>query len=635
MRKIVLFYAAIIVVVILFIFQLAYLQLGTDRYILNAFNTSIKRETLYPKRGDILDRNGELLVYNSNTYELHITPALLEQGFDTLRFAELLGISAYDFREKMEEIRQIKGYSRVGTYPLIRGLNRDQFTRFQEQMYNYPAIDIVQRPRREYRVNGAGNVLGYIQEVNDPYIATDSLYYAPGDLAGFAGVERSYEKVLRGTKGYRFIKKDIRLRNIGPYDDGKKDVPMINGKTIKLSLDYRIQKYAEELLVNKRGAVVAIEPKTGEILALASAPTIDPNRYNIPGEIWRMTHDSVSKEMFDRSLQATYPPGSPFKLITGLSAMQMGVIDTATTFTCQHGFRYGRRRLGCHCGQYYRPIKIQTAIQKSCNNYFSHTWKKILEKDSLNIDKSINEWHDILESFGLGVFMGVDMPVGSRGNIPDAGYYNRAFGENRWNPYTVISVGIGQGEILTTPIQMANFAAAIANKGWFYTPHIVKEIDGNPIKDSAFTTKRHVKVNPKHFEFILEGMRDAVTGGTGRGIITKKFTQAGKTGTAENPHGQDHSLFTLIAPAEDPQIVVAVVVENAHYGGRWAAPIASLVAELYLTDTIERKALDQRMRAGDMRPEYQRQEIERLKKMGWYVEPQIDSSVLDSLQKIN
>lgn len=629
------FYAAIIVVVIMFIFQLAYLQLWTDRYILNAFNTSIKRETIYPKRGDILDRNGELLVYNSNTYELHITPALLELGFDTLRFSSLLGISAYEFREKMEEIKQIKGYSRVGTYPLIKGLNRDQFTRFQEQMYNYPAIDMVQRPRREYRVNGAGNVLGYIQEVNDPYIATDSLYYAPGDLAGFAGVERSYEKVLRGTKGYRFIKKDIRLRNIGPYDDGQKDVEMINGKTIKLSIDYRIQQYAEELLVNKRGAVVAIEPKTGEILALASAPTIDPNRYNIPGEIWRMTHDSVSKEMFDRSLQATYPPGSPFKLITGLSAMEMGVIDTATTFVCQRGFRYGRRRLGCHCGQYYRPIKIQTAIQKSCNNYFSATWKRILDKDSLNIDNSINEWHDILSSFGLGVFMGVDMPVGSRGNIPDAAYYNRAFGENKWNPYTVISVGIGQGEILTTPIQMANFAAAIANGGWFYTPHIVKEIDGNPIKDSAFTTKRQVKVDPKHFQFIMEGMRDAVTGGTGRGIITKKFTQAGKTGTAENPHGQDHSLFTLIAPAENPQIVVAVVVENAHYGGRWAAPIASLVAELYLTDTIERKALDQRMKAGDMRPEYRRQEIERLKKMGWYVEPKIDSSVLDSLQKIN
>lgn len=627
------FYVIIIAIALSFIGRLAYLQLFTDKYILNAFNTSIKREVTYPKRGDILDRNGKLLVTNKYDYEMQVTPVLLEQGFDTVRFTELIGISIQDFNQRMDEIKHMKGYSKVGTFPFLQGINRENFTKFQEQMYKYPAVDIVKRPKREYRINSAGNVLGYIQEVNNAYIARDSAYYMPGDLAGMSGVEKSYEPVLRGEKGFKYLKKDIRLKTIGAYKNGNNDIPVKNGKSLTLSMDYKVQQLAEDLLINKRGGIVAIEPESGEILVLASSPVIDPNRFNIPGEIYRMTKDSVSKIMYDRALQAEYPPGSPFKVLTGLAGFEMGVTDTATVFTCQHGFRYGRRaRMACHCGRY--ASRIEMAIAKSCNSYFSKTWLAILKKDSLSLDKSIDEWSEIMKSFGLGNYMGNDLAVGSRGNIPNSAYYNKYLGKKNWTRYAIISNGIGQGEILATPIQMANYTAAIANKGWFYTPHIVKEIDGNPIKDTAFTKKHFVKVDKKHFPYMIEGMKKVITMGTGRGIYTKLFSQAGKTGTAENPHGQDHSIFVLFAPVEKPKIAIAVTIENGYWGSRWAAPIASLIAEQYLTDTIKRKHLYKKMMRGDLRWEYKRQEIKRLKRNGWWKEPPkftIDSLTGDTI----
>lgn len=613
-------------VVVIFISRLAYLQLGTDRYILNAFNTSIKQEVIYPRRGDILDRNGRLLVTSSNKFEVQITPFLMEKGFDTIQFINLLGITRDYFDKKMSEIKSRKGYTKAGTYPLVEDIDRETFTRFQEQMYNFPAVDVVKRPRREYRVYTAGNILGYIQEVDPSYIKRDSSYYEPGDLAGQSGVEKSYESVLRGIKGYNFLKKDIHLRTIGPYENGEKDVEVVNGKTIKLSIDYKIQEYAESLLMNKRGALVAIEPKSGEILALVSSPYIDPNRFNIPGEVNRMVQDSVDKIMYDRALQATYPPGSPFKMLTGLAGFSMRVIDSTTVYTCHHGFYYGRNRMACHCGRY--NLRIREAIERSCNSYFSKAWLSILGRPNHSMGANIDEWAGIMNSFGLGKYLGVDMPVGSKGNIPSSKYYDKILGKNKYNRYQIISNGIGQGEVLTTPIQMANYVCAIANKGYFYTPHIVKEIDGKSQKDTIFTTKRKVKVPDRYFTPILEGMKAVFTGGTARGFISRKFVQAGKTGTAQNPHGQDHSTFTLVAPAENPKIVIAVVVENGYWGSRWAGPIASLVAEKYLFGEVERKGLENKMLKGDLRPEYRRQEIERLKRNGWYVEPKKDSNVI-------
>ncbi|WP_406629045.1 penicillin-binding transpeptidase domain-containing protein [Ornithobacterium rhinotracheale] len=628
MKRTALFYFLIIAISLSFIARLAYLQLFTDRYILNAFNTSIKREIIYPKRGDILDRNGKLLVTNSWDYELQITPLLLEKGFDTIQFCKLIGISREEFDQKMAEIKAIKGYTKVGTFTLIKGINREDFTRFQEQMYKYPAIDVVQKPKREYRVSGGGNVLGYIQEVSPSYIKKDSSYYDPGDLAGMSGVEKSYEKVLRGKKGFKYLKKDIRLRTIGAYENGDKDVQVENGKVLNLSIDYDLQEYAESLLQNKRGAIVAIEPKTGEILALASSPSIDPRRYNVPGEISRMMRDSINKIMYDRALQAAYPPGSPFKILTGLSAFQLGVADSAKVYTCHHGFYYGRSHMNCHCGR--GALKIETAIERSCNSYFSKAWIDILKKDSINIEHSIDDWADIMHSFGLGKFLGTDMPVGSKGNIPTSKYYNRFLGKGKWNPYSVVSNGIGQGEILLTPIQMANFAAAVANKGYYYTPHIVKKIDGEPLHDTLYTKKHYVKVDPKLFPPFLKGMEYVFSrAGTARAYYSKRFTQAGKTGTSQVSQGPDHSLFVIIAPVENPKIVVAVVVENGVWGARWAAPIASLVAEKYLFGEVEkgsRKSLENRMIKGDLTPTYRKMEIDRLKRLGWYVEPpKVDS----------
>lgn len=630
MKKTYLFYFLIIAISSVFIARLAYLQLFTDKYILNAFNTSIKKEIVYPKRGDILDRNGNLLVTNSFEYELQVTPLLLEKGFDTVQFCKLIGISVADFNQKMQEIKKTKGYTRVSSFTLIKGINRENFTRLQEQMYKYPAIDVVPRPKREYRVNTAGNVLGYIQEVSPNYIKRDSSYYDPGDLAGMAGVEKSYEKILRGVKGYKYLKKDIHLRTIGAYEDGKKDVQVENGKTITLSIDYNLQQYAELLLSNKRGAVVAIEPTTGEILALASSPYIDPHRYNIPGEINRMMKDSINKIMFDRSLQAAYPPGSPFKILTGLASFKLGVTDSSTIYTCHHGFYYGRSHMNCHCGR--SALKIETAIERSCNSYFSKTWIDILKKDSLSIEKSIDDWAKVMHQFGLGKFLGTDMPVGSRGNIPDAKYYNRFLGKGKWNPFSIISNGIGQGEILLTPIQMANFTAIVANKGYYYTPHIVKKIDGKPLKDTLYTKKKYVGVDPKLFPPFLKGMEYVFSrNGTARAYYTPRFTQGGKTGTSQVSIGPDHSLFVIIAPIENPKIVVSVIVENGVWGARWAAPIASLVAEKYLFGDIEgarRKSLEKRMIDGNLNATYRSIEKERLKRLGWYVEPKIDSSAI-------
>ena len=627
MRKIYVIYIVIFMVIGLFVWRLYYLQLSTDRYKLNAINTSIKQEILYPNRGDILDRNGKLLVSNSYVYELDIIPAMIKEDFDTARFCELAGITTEEFRNRLKQIEQEKHYRSLSPYPLIKNIPRESYARIQEQLYLYPSLSIVKRPERKYLVKSAGNILGYINEANESYIKRDSTYYQPGDLVGIAGVEKSYEKELRGVKGVRNYVADRLMKSVGSYKDGEYDRPAKSGKTLNLTIDYELQKYAEELLQNKRGAIVAIEPKTGEILAMASAPTVDPNRYLTSVERNALINDTVTMANYDRVSQGTYPPGSPFKLMTALAAMQMGVISDSTTYVCKHGFRYGRMRIGCHCGQYYRPIALRTAIAKSCNNYFSEAYIDIVKKYPNDYGKGVDEWRAIMNSFGLGVYMNNDLAVGSPGMIPSAKFYDSRFGLDKWTPYQFVFNAIGQGDIALTPLQMANFTAAIANKGHYFTPHIVRGIDGEAIKDSNFIVPKKTLVNSKYFTPIIEGMTQVFTAGTGRSFMSKDFTQAGKTGTAQNPQGQDHSLFTLIAPVEDPQIVVAVIVENGYWGARWAGPMASLVAEKHLLDTIKRKPLETRMKQGNLQGEYRRQWMNYLKKKGWYVEPVKEESV--------
>lgn len=633
MRKIHVLYAVIFFIVGLFVWRLFYLQLSTDRYKLNAINTSIKQEVLYPNRGDILDRNGKLLVSNSYVYELDIIPAMIGEDFDTAQFCELAGITTTQFHNRMEQIKKEKHYRALSPYPLIKNIPRESYARIQEQLYLYPSMSIVKRPERKYLVHSAGNILGYINEANERYIKTDSTYYEPGDLVGIAGVEKSYEKELRGVKGVRNYVADRLMKSVGSYKDGEYDRPAKSGKTLNLTIDYELQQYAEELLQNKRGAIVAIDPKTGEILAMASAPTVDPNRYLTSIDRNALINDSVTMANYDRASQGTYPPGSPFKLMTALAAMEMGVISDSTTYVCKHGFRYGRMRIACHCGQFYRPIALRLAIAKSCNNYFSEAYIDIVKKYPNDYGKGVDEWKAIMNSFGLGVYLNNDLAVGSSGLIPSSKFYDSRFGLDKWTPYQFVFNAIGQGDITLTPLQMANFTATIANKGHFYTPHIVKGIDGQFIKDSNFIVPKKTLVNPKHFIPVLEGMEQVFTGGTARSFATKDFTQAGKTGTAQNPQGQDHSLFTLIAPVEDPKIVIAVVVENGYWGARWAGPMASLVAERYLLDTIKRKPLEMRMKQGNLEGEYRKQWINYLKKKGWYVEPAKPDSI-ESIEDI-
>lgn len=622
MRKIYIINFFVVLVIALFVWRLFFLQLSTDRYKLNAINTSIKQEIIFPNRGDILDRNGKLLVSTSASYELDVIPGLIKEEFDTTAFCSMAGITKDYFKARLNSIRNEKHFRPLSPYPLIKNISRENYARIQEQLYLYPAMTIVKRPERKYMVHSAGNILGYINEANEAYIKTDSTYYKPGDLVGIAGVEKSYEKDLRGVKGVKNYVADRLMKSVGPYEDGKYDVAAKSGKTITLTIDYELQQYAEQLLKNKRGAIVALDPKTGEILAMASAPTVDPNLYLNSKTRNAILRDTVSMMNYDRATQGTYPPGSPFKMMTALAGLQMGTMTAdSTRFSCKHGFRYGRMKIACHCGQYYRPIAVRLAIAKSCNNFFSEAYRDIVNKYPGKPDKGVDEWREIMNSFGLGVYLNNDLAVGSSGLIPSGNFYNKRFGEGKWTPYQMIFNAIGQGDITTSPLQMANFTAAIANKGHFYTPHIVKEIDGQPNNDPRFRKPKKTLVEPRHFVPILEGMEQVFTLGTARAFRTNAFTQAGKTGTAQNPHGQDHSLFTLIAPVEDPKIVVAVIVENGYWGARWAAPMSTLIAEKYLTDTIERKSMEQRMINSSLEGEYRKQWIEYLKKKGWYVEP--------------
>lgn len=626
------------VVTLIFISRLAYFQLFTEKYKLNAMNTSIKAEYQIPLRGYILDRNGKILVGNTPSYEITFTQAQMNPDFDTLNFCKLINFTKQQFIGRIQYIKAQKNYSPIIPISFLKGIDDTELARIQEQLYKYNAFSIVRIPERNYLVNTAGNILGYINEVNERYIKTDSLYYMPGNLAGMAGVERSYEKELRGVKGIKYIQKDRQSRSIGSYKNGEYDQKMQGGKDLTLTIDYELQKYAEDLLKNKRGAIVAIEPSSGEILAMASSPVIDPSLFvgkNKNKNIYVLQMDSMNKPNYDRAAQAMFPPGSPFKLINGLAAMQMGVIDDKTTFVCKHGFHYGRRKINCHCGFFYVPIPIRKGIQKSCNSFFAETYLRILKKYPNNIEKSIDEWSEIVKSFGLGEFMHTDLPFGSKGNIPNSAYYNKRFGKGKWNPYTIISNSIGQGEILLTPLQMANFAAIIANKGYYYTPHIAKAINGKPITDPQFTQRKYTKVNSKYFDIVLAGMEDVVTGGTARGIKTLEFIQAGKTGTAQNPHGRDHSLFILIAPADKPKIVVAVIVENGGFGATYAGPIASLVAEKYITKNVERKGMEERIEKTNLNGEYKRQWIDHLKRIGKYEPAKPDSiRLLDSIMKL-
>ncbi|WP_392437285.1 peptidoglycan D,D-transpeptidase FtsI family protein [Cruoricaptor ignavus] len=634
------------IIAVIFIARLAYLQLFTDRYALNAANTSIKAEYIIPQRGIIFDRNGKILVGNQPAYELSFTQALMMPDFDTLGFCNLLKISKQEFITRIENIKKEKYYSKLTPMTFAKNLSREDIARIQEIIFKYPAFSIVPRPQRQYEINTSGNLLGYTNEVNDADIRRDSLYYLPGDNIGKKGVERSYEKELRGVKGVNYIQKDIKLRSIGPYKNGALDREVVSGKDLTLTIDYDLQKLAQEMLVNKHGAIVALDPNNGEILVMATGPDIDPNLFTGPEKtknLYRIQNDTLynNKPSFDRSVQAAYPPGSTFKLFTALAGMQMGVMTDKTIFPCGGGFYYKGLRIKGHGG----ADPLVPAIRVSSNCYFSYAFLAMTNKYPGNPSKGVDEWQKIMNSFGFGVFLNNDLASGVKGRIPGGEFYEnrmariyKASGSKadpaKWDPLATGAVfnGMGQGDIMITPLQLANGMAAIANKGWYYTPHIVKSINGEPNPDPRFKVKHKVLVDEKYFDPVLEGMAQVVTGGTARRLKSNDFTQLAKTGTAQVPQGKDNSIFVLIAPAENPKIVVAAVMEHAGFGATWAGPASSLIAEKYITGTIKREHLYKQMVNASFMPEYKRQYTAELKRKGWYVEPKPDSAALKRQQ---
>ncbi|MDO5616718.1 MAG: penicillin-binding transpeptidase domain-containing protein, partial [Cruoricaptor ignavus] len=544
-----------------------------------------------------------------------------------------------DFINRIDDIKKEKYYSRVTPMTFMKNLSREEIARIQEIIFKYPAFSIVQRPQRQYEVSTSGNLLGYTNEVNERDIKRDSLYYLPGDIIGKSGIEKAYEKELRGIKGINYIQKDIKLRSIGSYKNGELDKEVVTGKDVTLTIDYDLQRIAQEMLVNKKGAIVALDPNNGEILAMATGPDVNPNLFTGTEKtrnLYRLQMDTVYdwRPTFDRSVQAAYPPGSTFKMLTALAAMQMGVMTDKTVFPCGGGFNYRGLRIKGHGG----ADPLVPAIQVSSNCYFSYAFIAMMNKYPGDPGRGVDEWKAIMKSFGLGDFLNNDLASGVRGFIPSGDYYRKiSGGQKDWSKsYTMngsIFNGMGQGAVSLTPLQMANSVAAIVNKGWFYTPHIVKSIDGKPNPDPRFKNKNKTLVDAKYFQPVIDGMAAVVLRGTARGLKSNDFTQLAKTGTAQVPQGKDNSIFVLAAPADNPKIVVAAVMEHAGFGATWAGPACTIIAEKYLTGTIKREHLYKKMVTSSFMPEYKRQWIADLKRKGLYKEPNKDSLKIIELEE--
>ena len=606
MRK-VLLPTVIIIATILLIVRLFYLQVVDDSFKLKSDNNAIKIQYDYPERGYIYDRHGKLLVANQPSYDIMVIPKDLK-NIDTLEFCKLLNISKVDF---IKIVAKAKVYSPRLPSVFLPQLNKLEFAAFQEKIRKFEGFYIQKRSLRDYQVPFGANVFGFITQANEKTVQKNP-YYNSGDLLGKQGVEESYETALRGIKGVKYIQKDKYNREIGSYKEGQYDTIAVQGKDINLTIDAELQKYGEELMVNKRGGIVAIEPSTGEILALVTAPSYDPailvgrQRSKNYTMLYR---DSIAKPLYDRGLLAEYPPGSPFKILTGLIALQEGVINEQTTVVCNHGFSYARGRfMKCHC--HGGPKQLHNGIYESCNAYFGTVYMKTINKFANPAD-GVDVWSNHLKSFGLGQFMGYDLPTGRKGKAPTSKTYKKIYPNGGWRSTAIVSNSIGQGEVLMTPIQLANMMAAVANHGFYYTPHIIKKIEGEVI-DKKYRTKHVTTIDRKYFQPMIDGLYDVYNLGTAHALQVEGIAICGKTGTAENfakINGkrvklQDHSIFVAFAPKDNPKIAIAVLVENGYWGARWAGPITSLMIEKYLKNKITRIDLEKRMLEGSLQGEY-------------------------------
>lgn len=589
----------IVLIAAIFLVRLFDLHINDEKYKRSADSNAFLKKTVYPSRGLIYDRNGELVVFNQPAYDVMLIPRDV-QPFDTLDFCSTLNITKEQFDKRMTDMKDRRlnpGYSSYTPQRLITQLSAQDYGRLQEKLYRFPGFFIQKRILRQYKHATAANVLGNIREVSGDDIKRDD-YYSPGDYTGDLGIEKSYEPYLRGVKGVEILIRDARGRIQGRYEDGAADIEPVSGRDLRLSLDIKLQQYAESLMVGKRGAVVAIEPATGEVLCMVSMPNYDPTLLvgRQRGENYRKLVNDDSWPLFDRSIMGAYPPGSTFKPTQGLIFLQEGIIDLNTTYPCSHGYINGGLRVGCHA--HGSPLPLKPALQTSCNAFFCWGFKAMIDRRS-KYGSSANAfeiWKKHLVSMGYGYKLGIDLPGEQRGFIPNEEFYNRFYKAGRWSANTIISVAIGQGEILATPLQIANLGATIANRGWFVTPHVVKEIQDTVMPEDILH-KRYPTVEKTHYEAVAEGMRMAVTGGTCRRAAIPGIEVCGKTGTAQNPHGKDHSAFMGFAPYHEPKIAVAVYVENGGWGATYGVPIGSLVMEKYLTGTIapERKYMEDQM----------------------------------------
>jgi len=587
--------------------RLFYLQVINDSLKLKSENNAIKIKYDYPERGYIYDRNGKLLVANQPSYDIMVIPREIKK-IDTLEFCQLLNITKNDF---IKIINKAKVYSPRLPSVFLPQLNKLEYAAFQEKIRKFEGFYIQKRAIRDYQVHIGANIFGFITQVNEKLVSKNP-YYNSGDLIGKQGVEESYENILRGVKGVKYIQKDKYNREIGSYKNGAFDTISKQGEDINLTIDIVLQKYGEELMINKRGGIVAIEPNTGEILALVTAPSYDPailvGRQRSKNYT-KLYNDSISKPLYDRGLLAEYPPGSPFKIMTGLVGLQEQVVDPQTTFMCNHGFSYARGRFQrCHCGGGMRDLHV--GIYKSCNAYFSNVYLRTIGKYK-SPSYAIDVWSNHIKSFGLGQFMGYDLPTGKKGKIPNSKTYKKMYPDWGWSGKTNISNAIGQGEVLMTPIQLANMMASVANRGYYYTPHIIKKIEGQVI-DKKFRTKHVTTIDKEHFTPMINGLFDVYNLGTAYALKVEGIEICGKTGTAENfakingkrTKLQDHSIFVAFAPKENPKIAIAVMIENGGFGATIAGPIASLMIEKYLRGKITRTDLETRTLSNSLQGRY-------------------------------
>jgi len=595
---------------IVFVGRLISLQLLNSSYKLLSDGNAVIENSIYPERGYIYDRNQKLLVSNQPVYDLMAIPENITR-FDTLELSKILGVPKTELKK---QIKTAKTFSVKLPSIIVGKISKERNAVIQEKVWKYQGFFLQKNSVRNYPVPIASNLLGYVSEVNKNDMKRDN-YYRLGELIGRQGIEEYYESFLRGRKGKKFFQKDRFNRIIGSYEEGKYDVPKEGAQNLILTIDSELQRYGEELLKNKRGGIVAIEPRTGEVLSLVSAPGYDPSILvgrKRSKNYRKLALDTLAKPLFDRGLQAQYAPGSTFKTINALVALQEGVIDDKTAYLCQKGHYYARGMfMECHC----RPgtkNNLLSGIYRSCNTYFANTYRRIIDRAGENVEEGMNIWNSHLKSFGLGNYLGYDLPVGKKGFIPDADYYNYWYKKGGWKSATVVSNAIGQGELLTTPIQMANFTAAIANRGYYIQPHFLKSVS-NGVLDKVYE-KKPTSIDSIHFEKVIEGMFQVVERGTARVAKIRGVEMCGKTGTVENfmkidgvkTQMTDHSIFIAFAPKDDPKIALAVYVENGYWGARWAAPIASLMSEKYLNGSVKRKWLEDRMLNGSLLAEYEK-----------------------------